>query len=295
MSGYTLGAYIYDARKKMGITQEELAFGICSPGTLSKIENGFTIPKRRNYEALMQRLGKSCGGSAHYWEQVDRTLYDGMRKIIQCMAVNDVTGCHELLQQYADCAEGDVLAMQFMRYMTAIVHSRQKVPAQEVLRELMAALRLTVMDTEHYMKQKRMYTVDEILILNNIAIQYQRLQESGKAARIWIGMKDYLEERCVDEETKEKVYPLILCNCAQILLEMEVFREALLLFERGITICSYYSRCYLLPSLLYGKADCLCRLGQDEQASSLLQQADLLLELSGGHCAAVRSTVAVSV
>lgn len=69
MACYNLGDYICESRKQLGITQEELAFGICSTGTLSKIENGFVVPKRKNYEAIMQRLGKtmsicnySCNG-----------------------------------------------------------------------------------------------------------------------------------------------------------------------------------------------------------------------------------------
>ena len=59
MACYNLGDYICESRKQLGITQEELAFGICSTGTLSKIENGFVVPKRKNYEAIMQRLGKT--------------------------------------------------------------------------------------------------------------------------------------------------------------------------------------------------------------------------------------------
>ena len=61
MACYNLGDYICESRKQLGITQEELAFGICSTGTLSKIENGFVVPKRKNYEAIMQRLGKTMG------------------------------------------------------------------------------------------------------------------------------------------------------------------------------------------------------------------------------------------
>ena len=38
MACYNLGDYICESRKQLGITQEELAFGICSTGTLSKIE-----------------------------------------------------------------------------------------------------------------------------------------------------------------------------------------------------------------------------------------------------------------
>ena len=40
MAFYMFGDYIREQRERMGVTQEDLCEGICSPGTLSKIENG---------------------------------------------------------------------------------------------------------------------------------------------------------------------------------------------------------------------------------------------------------------
>lgn len=50
---------IRDARIRSGMTQEALAFGICSVSTLSKIENGRRMPQVRVFEALMDRMGES--------------------------------------------------------------------------------------------------------------------------------------------------------------------------------------------------------------------------------------------
>ena len=50
---------IRDARIRNGMTQEALAFGICSVSTLSKIENGRRMPQVRVFEALMDRMGES--------------------------------------------------------------------------------------------------------------------------------------------------------------------------------------------------------------------------------------------
>ena len=52
---------IRDARIRSGMTQEALAFGICSVSTLSKIENGRRMPQVRVFEALMDRMGESSG------------------------------------------------------------------------------------------------------------------------------------------------------------------------------------------------------------------------------------------
>ena len=60
MAQYTVGDYIRENRKKAGISQEELAYGVCEASTLSRIESGSQMPSRRTYEALMQKLGKEC-------------------------------------------------------------------------------------------------------------------------------------------------------------------------------------------------------------------------------------------
>jgi len=54
---YEIGSFIRDLRIERGYSQEELCYGICSTGNLSKIENGVRMPSRKTIEALMQRLG----------------------------------------------------------------------------------------------------------------------------------------------------------------------------------------------------------------------------------------------
>ena len=57
MAFYIFGDYIREQRERMGVTQEDLCEGICSPGTLSKIENGRQGVRLNQYIALMERLG----------------------------------------------------------------------------------------------------------------------------------------------------------------------------------------------------------------------------------------------
>ena len=44
MQKNTLGEIIHHLRKKAGLTQEALADGICSPVSISRIENGKQMP-----------------------------------------------------------------------------------------------------------------------------------------------------------------------------------------------------------------------------------------------------------
>ena len=61
MSEYCMGEMIKRTRKSMNMSQEELAFGICSVSTLSRIENGLETPARATFEKMVERLGESKG------------------------------------------------------------------------------------------------------------------------------------------------------------------------------------------------------------------------------------------
>ena len=58
MECYEIGSVVRSARIRHGMTQEDLAFGICAVSTLSKIERGICSPKIGTFEALMERMGE---------------------------------------------------------------------------------------------------------------------------------------------------------------------------------------------------------------------------------------------
>lgn len=58
MAIYSMGEVIRRLRKEKGYTQEELSEGICTPGGLSRIENGLREPSHAKFVALMQRMGQ---------------------------------------------------------------------------------------------------------------------------------------------------------------------------------------------------------------------------------------------
>ena len=59
MALFNIGNFIKQRREELGITQAELAEGLCSLPTLSRIENGSHVPHGNTLRALLQRLGYS--------------------------------------------------------------------------------------------------------------------------------------------------------------------------------------------------------------------------------------------
>lgn len=64
MEKNTLGEIIHHLRKKAGLTQEALADGICSPVSISRIENGKQMPSGKVLEQLLARLAQALISSA---------------------------------------------------------------------------------------------------------------------------------------------------------------------------------------------------------------------------------------
>lgn len=61
MSCYMIGDWIRTMRRYRGMTQKQLCDGICSIGTLSRIERGQQTPHGHTAEMLLSRLGLSAG------------------------------------------------------------------------------------------------------------------------------------------------------------------------------------------------------------------------------------------
>lgn len=59
MGNHSLGDTIRSLRKKAGLSQEKLAEGICSPVSISRIENGVQMPSSTVLDRLLAKLGTS--------------------------------------------------------------------------------------------------------------------------------------------------------------------------------------------------------------------------------------------
>ena len=56
MAVFQLGPIMRARREELGLSQEDLADGICAVPTLSRIENGERMPTKNHFEKLMQTV-----------------------------------------------------------------------------------------------------------------------------------------------------------------------------------------------------------------------------------------------
>ena len=84
-----IGAVIRRRRVELGLSQEDLADGVCSVTTLSRIENGERMPTQNHLEILLQRIGYSDMMVQSYLSEEDFLAHDLKFKIRQAFIEND--------------------------------------------------------------------------------------------------------------------------------------------------------------------------------------------------------------
>ena len=95
-----IGMIIRRRRMELGLSQEDLADGICAVTTLSRIENGERMPTQTHLEILLQRIGYSDMMLQSYVDEEDFVAHEMKFKIREAYIENDATKAQELLQQF---------------------------------------------------------------------------------------------------------------------------------------------------------------------------------------------------
>ncbi len=78
-----IGDLIKKRRHELGLTQEELCFGICEPMTISRIENGRQLPSPAHLKMILQRLDLPEDGICKYISKKEYDNYKKLRKILK--------------------------------------------------------------------------------------------------------------------------------------------------------------------------------------------------------------------
>lgn len=271
MAVYEIGNYIHDMRVERGYSQEELCFGICSVGNLSKIENGMRLPNRKTVEAFTQRLG--CREVfLQYSSREEMRQIEICSQITQKIENYEYEGLEELIEQFENTiAKGDVLNSQYCRFTKAILNQQKTSDWERGIQELKEILRMTKpkeMDWKEILKGP--FTYNEMVILINIARDYGKLGKRQNAIEILYGLKKYMDTHMIDMEEKIQKYPMILFGLSNLLLDERKYQEVVELCNQGIAISKESGRPCLLPKFLSNKGFALLELQKKEQAKESL-------------------------
>lgn len=255
---YSVGEYIKSRRKSLGITQEELAKGVCSVITLSRIERGEQTPQSSTLISILQRLGLSY---AEFMldESGDKLLLHQLKfDIRQALILGDYEKANSILTANREwISRLEPLDRQtFERVSILIKIDKYELSDEEALSLLEAVMRLTC---PKYTKDNppAFLTYEEILLLNNIALRYASLGDMDTTIKLLYHIKSFYDKRVCDIEEALRTESMVLYNLSKFLGLAGRFDESISICNQGIKLARDTGRCSHLAKTLYNLAYCL--------------------------------------
>ncbi|MDF2540644.1 MAG: transcriptional regulator [Herbinix sp.] len=274
MSVYKIGDIMRRTREELGITQESLCYGICAVSTLSKIENGAQMPSRNTFEALMQRMGKTGDMYTSFVSEKEYLNSEMKYKIQLHLSDGKFEEASILLDEFEKVFDlNDKLNRQFVTHSRAgILFGTSK--EYEKIKELFEqAITITIPDFNIKQLYRFYLSSDEISIINSIAVIHDLLDNRRKAIEMLYSLKEYMDEKHVSLVEKAKTYPMILYNLSKWLGRERRYEESIEISDIGQNACIEYGKMRLLPNIIFNKAWCLNKLGQQEDSKPFLRMA----------------------
>ena len=271
MKNVFLGEYVKQRRLDLGLTQEQLCYGICEPMTLSRLENGKQTPSRNRINALLQRLGLPDDRYFALLSKNELEMEALQKEIVACNVTEKVPEGFEKLAQFEKLADpDDQIAQQFaLRSRVLLGRLDGRYTPLEQIDLLMQAIQLTVPRFDLESIESFLYTRDEITIINQIGLAYSDAGQNKKAAEIYYQLLKYVRKHFKETITSIGVLPLVLYNYARVLDLCG--REA----------CIQYGHYQVLPRCLEIEAECRHFMGDDEISKELYYQSYYLCKVIG--------------
>ena len=283
MAVFQLGPIIRNRRIELGLSQEDLADGICSVPTLSRIENGERMPTKNHFEMLMQRLGYSAMSLDFFTDKEEFLIHELKFKIRQAYVDKDLSLANQLLLQYRDLigASSPINQQFFMLYYTLL--NMSKYTNQERIDALEAALRLTC-PSYSSSRLPCVLSYEEIIILNGIAICYDAPETRNHTITILRTLRKYYDNHMINSEEALRTQPMVLYNLSKVLGSVGYFDECIEVCDQGIHLAKKTSRCSHLGKVLYNRAWALMErnhAGDRDSAIHSIEQARSFFQIMG--------------
>lgn len=252
---YNIGEYIKTRRCALGLTQKELANGVCTVPTLSRIEQNKENPRDYVLKLLLQRLGLS--GSEMLFATIGSELiYNQLRfDIRQAYIFGDNKRAEKILGDNAELISKlpPTDRQTFDTIDTLIKINRGEFSDEEALNRLEAVIKLTY---PKYTKDNppAFLTYEEILLLNNIALIYAKSGDLDTAIKLFYRIKNFYDRQVCDIEEALRTEPMVLYNLSKCLGLSKKYTECISVCEEGIKLATEIGRCSCLPQTYYNLA-----------------------------------------
>lgn len=276
-----LGDTIRSLRKRAKMTQEELAEGICSPVSVSRIENGAQMPSGVVLESLLNKLGTSTYGLCGIYYKTDRQLAfekeaDHVAELLRAGQLEEARQLLGVLEPDAgDCQAN----LQYYLLLKATVRITEGAEPSGILATLKEALALTKPEFDMEDFRHTLLTVREANILSLYLVALYQSGEAVPAIRAGEELLASLRKHQSFLSGYRIIQINVAHNVAQLMETEHRFQEALAVCKEAEALSLNNPEQMLLPEIEFLKAQLCHRLGNDAESVRILKAVVPYMEL----------------
>lgn len=279
MKEYRIGEILKNRRIELGLTQEEVSAGIYEPPTMSRIETGKQTPSRTKLNILLQRLGLPDDRYYALLSDNEVQIANLQKEIVSCNVLGNREKGLEMIKELEGIAEPDDTAIQQFILRSKVILGKMEngeikpYPFEQKLEMLLQAIRLTSPKFNLEEIERGLYSLDEVKVINQIALTYSRNDEHKKAIDIYYQLLRYIKKHFQNILQSGGLFPLVTYNYARELDLVGRYEEALEIAEFGWKSCVEYGQYRTLPATIALIAECYYFLGKNQQSQEFYRKA----------------------
>jgi len=305
MALYKTNLLIKETRKARGMTQEQLAEGICSRETIVKFEGGSRKPHWFVLGQLMERLG--LDPDVYGDEMASSTDFELLE---QHQKITDLYKTYKLDEVAAEIEKIDVLmkspdGKMWQTEYGRRMHLRLKADfysfgvwaperyphlnPQLAVDCVFECIRITRPDFVIENISDYFLSEYELRLLHFLARAHVAI-DANRAVEIWRAVKSNMQEGYLrsakgnfDKHTATATYVRTLHQMSQALNNFELYEEALQLAQEGSEIAIQYHHIYEYAVFFSVKANALHGLGRIGESDEYIKKSLLFKHLFDGH------------
>lgn len=295
MNGFFIGQIIKQKREELGLSQEQLCEGICTPATLSRIENGKQAPAYNRMNALLQRLDLPENRYYALMTKQELEIERLQKEIIVCNTNYERLQGEQKIEAYH---RGQVLLVE----LESIMDKEDDITRQFILRSkavlcredngdvikkqralLLDAIHLTAPNFDEENINQRLYNLTEVKIIIQLAANYSDNGQHKKAIDLLSQLLKYVQKHFKRNTQAVQQLSHITYSYALALGIDGRYEDSIEIAELGRQLAIDYGYYHFLPGLAHIMAECNYRLGNEEKSKNFYYQAYYVYKLLGNE------------
>lgn len=239
----------------MGMTQEELADGICDPVTISRIERGENFPKQKILLALLEKL-KWSGENCTLTSQIGEAEYHSITSRISILTHTERIEEAEVLLEELELKlkEKTIFAEQYFLSMSLVKYMLGKIDAETCFKLLNQAFYLTVPEKiiDEKLKQWH-FSRTEVMCINKMSYLCEKIGNETEILELLYIIKQFYERQPFQLRYYRAGYELTMRNIGNLLGNIGRYEESIEVADSCIKLILSLQKVRNISTALYDK------------------------------------------